>query len=117
MYEIDNNLLYIITEQENRIIRKLYNSGRIEDIFMDDITIGLEETVEIPITYKKFNLNTKAYELDNSVNKTVDVYVNGTVMTTEPITNGEGIIEFESLEPGLFEIVVENSRCEVTVNG
>lgn len=110
---------------------KLYDNGQIMKVIseghevahtmnkiieINGVTISVSDVKEIPVTYKVFNLETGEHITDTSINKVVDVYVNGEIAGQETIVDGEGVIEFESEEAGTFEIKVDNYRCEVIVN-
>lgn len=110
---------------------KLYDNGQIMKIIakghevahtmnniieLSNATANVSVPFEIPVIYKIFDLDAGEHIVDTSINKTVDVYVNGEIAGTDEIVNGEGLIEFESEEAGTFVIKVENTTCEVIVH-
>ncbi len=105
---------YLITETANAVLTKKISLNKIK---LDKASTNLNTIINIPINYQLFDLATLDYVIDTSINKTVDIYVNDALTTTEDIMDGIGNIEFESAEPGTFKVKVENVECEVIVNG
>lgn len=110
-YKNEEGTIYLY--KKNIIKQAIGNLNKL-NLLNFEITKNL--IIEIPITYQIFDLDAQQYITDESINKTVDVYVNGELATTEPIVNGEGTIQFESAESGAFVIKVENATCEVIVH-
>ena len=111
MYQVvENKYVYEVTENKTAIV------GNVKKIKIDNELTQINITVNIPINYQTFDVEQQKYITDSSVNKDVNIYVNGSLLQgAETILNGVGNIEFESAEAGIFEIRIENTTCEVIV--
>lgn len=110
---------------------KLYDNGQIMKVIAEGHEVAhtmnkqirfvtgtapINTQINILVIYETFDLELGEHITDASINKDVEVYVNDELKGTEPIVNGEGIIEFTSAEAGTFEIKVEGYKCEVIVS-
>lgn len=110
---------------------KLYDNGQIMKVISEGHEVahcmnkeihfdGSKETIAntetpIQVKYMTFDLELGNHVLDTTVNKTVEIDIDGNKFNL-PIVNGEGLIEFTSPNVGKNVITVENYRYEVIVN-
>lgn len=90
--------------------------GNYKEISINNINAIINNKTMIPITYKIFDLEVGNYVVDDSINKDIEIYVNGILMGSESILEGKGVIEFESEKVGKYIISLDGYSCEVTVN-
>lgn len=111
MYIIEENYIYEETENKKQLV------GNVNRLMLTANNTAINTLTNINLEYQVFDLELQQYITDTSISKTVNIYVDNVLATTESIIDGAGNIEFESAEAGTFVIRVENSTCEVVVNG
>ena len=99
----------------SKLMGSKYENGIFKMVALNNQFTIINTIISIPITYKKFDLELGEYITDATIYKDVEIYLDGNLIGTETILNGQGIIEFESAEIGAFKITVEGYSCEVIV--
>ena len=114
MYVKEGNNFYEITEHTNSVVKKMVPETII--VIPDNLKVKVNESVFIPIIYKTLNLESGNYNKDLNINKDILVGMNGEPAGTIPIVAGEGVLEFNSSELGIFLFDIDSKLCEVTVH-
>lgn len=114
-HNVKDGMVYESVEEGSE--RTRYLLGNEKRVLIRDAVAILNAPTNIPVVYQLFDLQQGNYVTDTSVNKTVDIHLDYAPVGTEDIINGVGNIVFESAEVGTFKIKVENTSCEVIVNG
>ena len=113
-FKIEDGLVY--KEKIGKKSKTTICVGNTEVLNIPNIKAKISTLTNIPITYQIFDLEQQKYTTDESINKTVDVYLDSVLIGTEGIMDGIGNIEFNSAEVGTFKLKIENTECEVIVS-
>lgn len=115
MKYIENGVVYESVVYSNRLSVKCCRGSinKIE-IITENISININENITITVSYKVFDPQKEDWVVDNLISKTVDVNINDIIQPLD-IVEGIGTFQFESAEPGIYVIKIEDATCEVVV--